>query len=71
MNIKKGLWPWSVDMWSLGVIILECVSSFPVWMSYRGRTVRYNGGGQEVAASKIGPGAFGVQYRAPEKISIL
>jgi len=40
-------------------------------MSYRGRTVRYNGGGKEVAWSKIGPGVFGVQYRVPEKISIL
>ena len=40
MNIKKRLKPWSIDIWSLGVILLELVIGFPIWMSYKGRIVK-------------------------------
>jgi serine/threonine protein kinase len=40
LNIHKKLWQWSIDIWSFGVIILEILIGFPIWMSYKGRTVR-------------------------------
>ena len=39
-NIQNLLKPWSIDIWSLGVVILEVIIGFPVWMSYKGRTAR-------------------------------
>ena len=66
MNMQKRLMPWSLDVWSLGVIILEVVVGFPVWMSYKGRKVR----GQQTS-NYLMTGAFGVQGRLPGKISKL
>ena len=40
LNIERKLWEWSIDVWSLGVIILETVIGFPIWMSYKGRIVK-------------------------------
>lgn len=40
MNLQKKLQPWSIDIWSLGVIILELIVGFPIWMSYKGRIVK-------------------------------
>lgn len=40
LNVKKKLKPWSIDIWSLGVILLEIVIGFPIWMSYKGRIVK-------------------------------
>ena len=51
-------------MWSLGVILLELVIGFPVWMSYKGRIVR-----GENLSSNIMTGVFGVQGRTPSKIA--
>jgi hypothetical protein len=34
---------WSYDMWSLGAILLEIVSGFPIWMSLKCRTVPVKG----------------------------
>ena len=65
MNIERKLWAWSIDMWSLGVILIESVIGFPVWMSYKGRIV--NGD----VASKLITGVFGVQGRTPAKIASL
>lgn len=31
--------PWSIDMWSLGVTLLEIVLSCPLWMSYKAKVV--------------------------------
>jgi len=28
---------WSVDVWSLGAVLLEIIIGYPIWMSYRGR----------------------------------
>ena len=35
----KSLNPWCMDMWSLGVIILEIIMSCPLWMSYKAKTI--------------------------------
>ena len=42
LNIKSKLNPWSIDVFSLGVIVLEIVIGFPIWMSYKGRIVKGN-----------------------------
>lgn len=31
--------PWSYDVWSLGVILLELLTGIPIWMSLKCRTV--------------------------------
>jgi serine/threonine protein kinase len=36
-NIQK--YPWCIDIWSLGVSILEIVLSCPLWMSYKAKVV--------------------------------
>jgi serine/threonine protein kinase len=53
---------WSYDMWSLGAILLEIVSGFPIWMSLKCRTVPVKG------RSQIGMGILGVQGRCNQKI---
>ena len=30
---------WSIDIWSFGIILLEIVLGFPVYMAYKGRIV--------------------------------
>jgi len=30
--------PWTIDIWSLGCIVLEIVSGIPLWMSVKTRT---------------------------------
>lgn len=30
---------WSIDVWSLGAVLLEVIMGFPIWLSYRGRIV--------------------------------
>jgi serine/threonine protein kinase len=62
-NFLKGLksWPWCIDMWSLGVTILEIILSCPLWMNYKAK-VTING--------KIiyKTGLFGVKGRNGAKI---
>ena len=38
-NFIKNLNPWCIDIWSLGVIILEIVVGCPLWMSYKAKTM--------------------------------
>jgi len=33
--LKKKCLPWSIDIWSLGVNILEAVVGIPIWMSFK------------------------------------
>lgn len=54
--------PWSYDMWSLGAILLELITGFPIWMSLKCRTVPIKG------RSQTGSGIFGVQGRVNAKI---
>ena len=60
------MWQWSIDIWSFGVVILEMIIGFPVWMSYKGRVV-----GPGEIATNVMTGIFGVQGRIPSKISKL
>jgi serine/threonine protein kinase len=39
-SIMNKISSWSIDVWSLGVVVLEIIVGFPVWMSYRGQIVR-------------------------------
>lgn len=42
VDLSKRLFPWSIDVWSLGAILLEMVIGFPLWLSYKGRIVKEN-----------------------------
>jgi serine/threonine protein kinase len=53
--------PWSVDMWSLGAILLEIFTGFPQWLSLKGR-VEYGN------KSIIGLGVFSSNGKVTEKI---
>lgn len=64
LNIQNRISQWSIDIWSLGVIILEMVTGFPIWMSYKGRIVCE----WRDQTSQIMTGLFGVQGRMPSKI---
>mgnify|MGYP001210265258 CR=1 FL=1 len=66
LNIERKLWEWSIDIWSLGVIILETVIGFPIWMSYKGRIVKGH-----CTSTHLYTGTFAVQGRVPAKISKL
>lgn len=37
--IVKTTHPWSIDIWSLGVIILEAMIGVPVWMSFKCKSI--------------------------------
>ena len=53
--------PWSFDMWSMGAILLEVVTGFPLWLSLKGRIDK---GDRDV----IGMGILGVPGRNNAKI---
>ena len=36
-NLKQ--WPWCIDIWSLGVTVLELCLSCPLWMSYKAKVI--------------------------------
>lgn len=58
-NLKQ--YPWCIDMWSLGVTILEMALSCPLWMSYKAKVVIY---GKVIYKT----GLFGVKGRSGSKI---
>lgn len=51
--------PWSYDVWSLGMIFLELIAGFPIWLSLKSRI---NGRG------KFLTGLMAVQGREKEKL---
>eukprot|EP00826_Nyctotherus_ovalis_P037385 TRINITY_DN3404_c0_g1_i1.p1 TRINITY_DN3404_c0_g1~~TRINITY_DN3404_c0_g1_i1.p1 ORF type:complete len:262 (-),score=65.55 TRINITY_DN3404_c0_g1_i1:126-911(-) len=53
--------PWSVDMWSLGVILLEVFTGFPQWLSLKGRV-------EGAKADTMGHGVFAVKGKEEVKI---
>lgn len=57
ISLSNKCHPWSFDVWSLGVILLEIITGFPVWMSLKCRVSTVSG------KSVMGQGIFGVQGR--------
>ena len=53
---------WSLDVWALGVILLEVATGYPIWMQIKCKMM--------TAANKpkVGQGLFGVKNRDPQKI---
>jgi serine/threonine protein kinase len=54
-DLTQMVKPWSIDVWSLGAILIETVTGFPLWLSYKGRI-----SSTHQAASNVMPGLFGV-----------
>ena len=54
--------PWSYDVWSLGAILLELLTGFPLWLSLKSRVSLSSG------KSQIGYGLLGVPGRDTKKI---
>jgi mitogen-activated protein kinase 15 len=61
-GLFKRLQPWSFDVWSLGTILIEMLTGFPIWMSLKCRVGLDNG------KSVFGKGVFGVPGRCNKKI---
>ena len=53
--------PWTIDIWSLGCIVLEIITGVPLWMSIDTR-IEERGGGRVT-------GLFAVKNRVFAKIS--
>ena len=56
-SLSQRCWPWSFDVWSLGIILLEIVTGCPVWMSLKCRMQTIDG------KSVLGTGLLGVPQR--------
>ena len=54
--------PWSFDVWALGVIIVEIITGFPVWMLVKCKCITAKD------TPKVGCGVFGVKNRELPKI---
>jgi serine/threonine protein kinase len=54
ISLNQHCQPWSFDVWSLGVILMEIITGFPVWMSLKCRVSTVDG------KSVLGQGIFGV-----------
>ena len=52
---------WSFDIWSFGIILLEIVTGFPVWMP-TSKLLTANG------KAKVGEGLFATSHRKPHLI---
>lgn len=70
-DLSKKLLPWSIDIWSLGAILLEFVIGFPLWLSYKGRIVKEGrmNENEDGLGSLCMTGLFGIQGRVPKKIA--
>ena len=66
-KLNNRLRPWSTDVWSLAIILLECIIGFPMWMSYKGRIVREFDDGRRLEGNTM-VGMLGVTGRIPGKI---
>lgn len=64
VSLSQRSWPWSFDVWSLGIILLEIVTGCPVWMSLKCRVQTVDG------KSVLGSGLLGVAQRDQKKILI-
>lgn len=61
-RVQRSQQPWSFDVWSFGIILLEIVTGFPIWMSLKCRLKTSSG------KNIVGTGLFGVQGREGKKI---
>lgn len=50
--------PWTIDIWSLGCILLEIVSGLPLWMSVKTR----------LPSQRVAMGLFAIKNRVFTKI---
>lgn len=57
MSVFKTMKIWSYDMWSVGALLLEVITGFPLWLSLKGRTKTLRG------KQIFGTGVFGVAGR--------
>jgi serine/threonine protein kinase len=53
---------WSLDVWSLGVILLEIITGYPVWMAVKCKLMTATN------KPKVGQGIFAVKDREPLRI---
>ena len=67
-NLRELLRPWSIDVWSLGIILVEVILSYPVWLAYKGRIIRSCSSRTDRIESSIVTGLLGVTGRIPKKI---
>jgi len=37
--LKKNVNPWSIDIWSLGAVLVEILTGIPHWLGYKCRIV--------------------------------
>ena len=61
-DLLSKIYPWSIDVWSLGVVILEIITCLPVWMGAKCRSLHLNG---RVHMNK---GVFYVEHRTLKTI---
>ena len=61
-SVFKNMKIWSYDMWSVGALLLEIITGFPLWLSLKGRAKTLKG------RQIFGWGLFGVQGRDWSKI---
>ena len=53
---------WSFDVWSLGVVLIEILTGYPVWLQVKSKLVT------ALDKPKVGAGVFGVKNRELNKI---
>ena len=61
-SIQNNSNSWSIDVWALGVIIIEIISGFPLWLQFKTKMVTAQG------KNNVGKGAFAVKDRNPLEI---
>jgi dual specificity tyrosine-phosphorylation-regulated kinase 2/3/4 len=61
-GLLNNMHVWSYDMWSIGALLLEIMTGFPLWLSLKGRQRSIKG------KNIFGMGIFGVQGRDWKKI---
>jgi serine/threonine protein kinase len=61
-GLLRSMHAWSYDMWSIGALLLEIITGFPLWLNMKGRMRSIRGN------NIFGQGIFGVQGRDGKKI---